>query len=1018
MTHIQSSQFDKFKRVLREVFMLDHAELDFGIYRIMNQKRVEIDTYLNESLAKQMSEVLTANAGSRRTELQTNLDNAIKNAKELGIDPEQSPKVKELKAQMEEIGTMDDLENSVYNHLAIFFSRYYDGGDFISQRRYKKNVYAIPYEGEEVKLHWANADQYYIKTGEYFKNYSFRLSNGKRVEFTLKEVTTEQNNNKATDKMERRFALFEELPIEEIEDTLHINFTYELLPKATKQKKLMEDAFDRIKPLLIDNFKEYAEVFVPRPTDSDRNRTLLQKHLNDYVARNTFDYFIHKNLHGFLTRELDFYIKNEVLFIDDIDAQHELKFLNYLSMIKALKAIGGKIITFLASLENFQKKLWLKKKFVTETNYCITLDRVPESLYPQICENEAQRKEWVRLFAIDEIEATSGDMFGEGKSAYSEPLTGKFLKENPFLVLDTAFFSEEFKYRLIESIDNIDEQCDGLLINSENFQALELLQEKYKERIKAIYIDPPYNTGDDDFLYKDNYQESSWLSCINDRLKLCTSLYKEGGSIAVSIDIKELDKLIALLDSVLGSENRKANITVRRASITGAKVINPGLVNISENVVLYSNGNGKWIPQDAFREKDYDNRYGMMITNIDDDMSQWEFSTVLEEFSKFKGITKSKLKKELGETYSDELLQFVISKANSIVQLASLDLNSVGSEAVELYKKSVKDPSKIYHLHRDGVNDYYLIKGKVILFYKDRLKRIGDRLVPVEKVSDIWDDVLPNDIHNEGGVVLKKGKKPEKLIDRILESTTKEGDIVLDYFAGSATSGAVCLKSKRKFINIEVNEYFDSIPLTRIKNTLYGDKSGVTDIHNWKGGGIVKYIRLEQYEDTLNNLMITANGNLFNDRFKESYLLGYMLDAETKGSLFNTDWFVNPFEVKLNITRNNETKEQVIDLVETFNYLIGLYVETISYPKDGLCVVTGHIQKDKKVLVIWRDCNKINNDALNAFFKQSDYSVRNREFDRIYVNGDNTLENVKKNEDNWKVILTEQVFQEKMFEEV
>ena len=281
MTHIQSSQFDKFKRVLREVFMLDHAELDFGIYRIMNQKRVEIDTYLNESLAKQMSEVLTANAGSRRTELQTNLDNAIKNAKELGIDPEQSPKVKELKAQMEEIGTMDDLENSVYNHLAIFFSRYYDGGDFISQRRYKKNVYAIPYEGEEVKLHWANADQYYIKTGEYFKNYSFRLSNGKRVEFTLKEVTTEQNNNKATDKMERRFALFEELPIEEIEDTLHINFTYELLPKATKQKKLMEDAFNRIKPLLIDNFKEYAEVFVPRPTDSDRNRTLLQKHLND-----------------------------------------------------------------------------------------------------------------------------------------------------------------------------------------------------------------------------------------------------------------------------------------------------------------------------------------------------------------------------------------------------------------------------------------------------------------------------------------------------------------------------------------------------------------------------------------------------------------------------------------------------------------------------------------------------------------------------------------------------------------
>lgn len=192
MTHIQSPQFEKFKKVLREVFMLDHAELDFGIYRVMNQKRNEIETYLNELLAKQVIEVLTANAGSRRTELQTKLDNAIKNAKDLGIAPEQSPKVKELISQMEDIGTMEDLENSVYNHLAIFFSRYYDGGDFISQRRYKKDVYAIPYEGEEVKLYWANADQYYIKTGEYFKNYSFRLTNGKRVEFTLKEASTEQ----------------------------------------------------------------------------------------------------------------------------------------------------------------------------------------------------------------------------------------------------------------------------------------------------------------------------------------------------------------------------------------------------------------------------------------------------------------------------------------------------------------------------------------------------------------------------------------------------------------------------------------------------------------------------------------------------------------------------------------------------------------------------------------------------------------------------------------------------------
>lgn len=120
--------------------------------------------------------------------------------------------------------------------------------------------------------------------------------------------------------------------------------------------------------------------------------------------------------------------------------------------------------------------------------------------------------------------------------------------------------------------------------------------------MKCVYIDPPYNTGGDDFAYKDNYQESSWLSCLYDRLLLTKPFFKEGGSIAVSIDIKELDKLIALMDMTIGSENRKANITVRRASLTGAKVINPGLVNISENVVMYANGNGKWNPQRAYRE--------------------------------------------------------------------------------------------------------------------------------------------------------------------------------------------------------------------------------------------------------------------------------------------------------------------------------------------------------------------------------------------------------------------------------
>ena len=425
-----ATQFERFKGALEKMLMLDQADLDFGIYRIMNQKRNDIEKYLNNDLKKQVTDAVSGSSTAEVESVKAELASLIKTLTDAGIDPETSPKVKDLRAKLSEGGDTESLENEVYSHLTTFFSRYYDSGDFISQRRYKKDVYAIPYEGEEVKLHWANADQYYIKTGEYFRSYRFTLTGGKAVEFTLKEATVEQNNNLAQNNMERRFALYEEQPIEVVGDTLHINFTYELYPKAKKQNDFIVKAYNTVKDMIPTDF---AGVFEPKPTEKDRNRTLLQKHLKDYVARNTFDYFIHKDLNGFLSRELDFFIKNEILVIDDIDAQNPKDFVQHLSVIKAIKTVGKKIITFLASLEDFQKKLWLKKKFVVQADYCITLDRVPEELYPEICANDKQREEWVKLFAIDEIKT---DAFHH---AYSIPLTEVFLKENPSLVLDTAF---------------------------------------------------------------------------------------------------------------------------------------------------------------------------------------------------------------------------------------------------------------------------------------------------------------------------------------------------------------------------------------------------------------------------------------------------------------------------------------------------------------------------------------------------------------------------------------------------
>jgi len=232
------TNYDKLINTLKEVFMLDKAELDFGIYRIMNQKRKDIEQFLEVDLVPQVHKVLSESLSVDKQALQKELDDAIKSAQALGADPNTLPKVQDLKKRLGEAADMVGIENEVFSLLANFFKRYFDNGDFISMRRYKKDVYAIPYEGEEVKLHWANADQYYIKTSEYFKVYRFKLANGKTVAFELIEASTEQNNNKTQGDKERRFAIYTEKVCETIGDEFKIYFTYEPADKIDPMNRV------------------------------------------------------------------------------------------------------------------------------------------------------------------------------------------------------------------------------------------------------------------------------------------------------------------------------------------------------------------------------------------------------------------------------------------------------------------------------------------------------------------------------------------------------------------------------------------------------------------------------------------------------------------------------------------------------------------------------------------------------------------------------------------------------------
>lgn len=572
-----SQKFEKLKTLLKELFQLDQPDLDFGLYRIMHAKSAEVTQFLDKDLLPQVQQAFGLYKTADKAELEKELAKAIEQAQSLGADPETLPKVKELRARIaNDAVDIGGLENEVYDHLFSFFRRYYSEGDFLAKRVYRPGVYAIPYEGEEVKLHWANRDQYYIKTSEYLRDYAFRLkpdnaANPMRVHFRLADAAEgEHGNVKAAEGKDRVFILAAEDFIAEADGDLVLRFAYrpatladwpeserEGKKKPPAQKDLTASAVRRILAVSDAAFTSWiAELGKPHVNLNGEKpgHSRLEGHLKRYTARNTFDYFIHKDLGGFLRRELDFYVKNEVMHLDDIESDTTPRVEQYLSKIKVIRRIASKVIDFLAQLEDFQKKLWLKKKFVVETQYCITLDRIPEDFYPEIAANDAQREEWVRLFAIDEIK---GDLT---TPAYSVPLSVEFLREFPFLQINSAYFTQSFTNRVIEGLDELDQNSTGLFIHSENAQALSLIEPKFRASIDCIFSDPPYNTGLGDFPYKDSYQHASWLTMMSERVCYLRKLCSARGSMWTTLDDNEAGAFRLLLDSILGSNAFKGHI--------------------------------------------------------------------------------------------------------------------------------------------------------------------------------------------------------------------------------------------------------------------------------------------------------------------------------------------------------------------------------------------------------------------------------------------------------------------------
>jgi adenine-specific DNA-methyltransferase len=234
---IVAVNLNRLKQILREMFQFDQADLDFGIYRIMNQKRAEVERFLDDELLPQVKDAFSVFSSADKALLTQEMEKLKKTLEDAGVIAETAPKYQEMQARVEKAADLEALEQDVFSHLVTFFSRYYDNGDFLSRRRYKAGVYALPYAGEEVKLHWANADQYYIKTTEFFRDYTFSLPSGKKVHFKIVEASTEQNNSKEQNGKERLFFLHEESPLLAENNELHSKRT--IKPTSFKRRAFL-----------------------------------------------------------------------------------------------------------------------------------------------------------------------------------------------------------------------------------------------------------------------------------------------------------------------------------------------------------------------------------------------------------------------------------------------------------------------------------------------------------------------------------------------------------------------------------------------------------------------------------------------------------------------------------------------------------------------------------------------------------------------------------------------------------
>ncbi len=1045
------NSLEQLKTSLKEMFQFQNNDLNFGIFKIYKLKQKEIEKFIDENLEnivkKELEQVSNLEEKSSLLELELFLKwfNQEKLLEDINLNYEKidwfinlwwnwnTEKLKEILKSQRVWSIEWDLENKIYNYILNFFELYYSEWDFGYNTR-SLNTYKVEYDenynGSDIMFHWKHKWSYYIKSANWFNSVKFELQN-KNIEFLLEtneESEAEelsQNNNRETEFKHYKFNRIENI----WNDTFKVIFN--LSKTSTSKEEIYKAIFKEILNIEIDesflfnkewkaifnsldknfwkienwNIKWFSQLKIKKDdlvkkydtnfwkqekinksfdeldSKNELENTIitlwsLDNKLNSFYIWNDSDFFIHKDLKGFLTLEKEKFIKNNILW--DLNTILNSKIDNTTLVIaKTFNEISSKIIEFLSAIEEFQKSMFEAKKKVLVSEYCITLDKIEESFYSEILENKAQIEEWKNLWFIED----------------EKVLNLEYLKNNQTLNIDTKFFSKDFKDRLLNTFDDLENETNWILINSENFQALNLLKNKYRWKVKCIYIDPPYNTWKN-FVYKNSFKHSSWISMMENRLLEAKQLLTNDWIIIIAIDDLESDNLRLLCDSIFSKENyiwiitticnpqwRVANKTSKTCEynlIYAKDILNIWELMVPKNWIT-SNVNLKRTWTNSRRDERPNRFYPILIKNNKITMiSLDEYNQI---YSKEDKTFNDDFLIDLEKKYSDLWYSFILPK--------TLDWEYL-----------------VWQRTFDRVlleKDEYIVKWDSIFTpaYYD------------EKPRTCWTDAKYSN-PEYGSELLKnilwevKFETPKSVftVKDFIITCSYKNSIILDFFSWSwTTQQAVIELNKedneketwtwnRKYIGVEMWEYFDTVTKPRIQKVIYTSnwKDWLPQDNKWVSQ-IMKYQVLEQYEDMLDKLEIDS------ENFPEWLDLKYLYKKE-EIQLKSTLNLRKPFENSYIYWKAK--KQTQIDLVETYNYAKGNNIESIK---------TFEIWKDKKyykavkiwnILQIWRNIEVWENDLENIkeiVVKYKDievlevnveiYSLERNKFGILEINGKN-----------------------------